>query len=68
MNREMTFLEHLLELRSRLLRFFLSTIIFSVVGYIYSDIIIKFLLFPVGDPNINLQVLKVTSIYFATVG
>ena len=63
MNGEMTFLEHLLELRSRILRFFLSTIIFSILGYVYSDTIIKFLLSPVTDPNIDLQVLKITSIF-----
>ena len=70
MNHEMTFLEHLSELRSRILKFFLSAILFSSLGYIYSDRIIKFLLFPIADPNINLQVLKITSIFMTklTVG
>ena len=70
MNHEMTFLEHLSELRSRILRFFLSAILFSVIGYVYSDTIIEFLLFPVTDPNINLQVLKITSVFMTklTVG
>jgi len=63
MNQEMTFLEHLSELRTRLLKFFLSTVIFSALGYVYADIIIEFLLFPVSDPSINLQVLKVTSVF-----
>ena len=66
-NTEMTFLEHLLELRGRLLKVFLSVIIFSILGYIYSDIIIKFLLYPITDPNINLQVLKVTSVFITKI-
>jgi len=63
MNQEMTFLEHLSELRIRLLKFFLAAILFSVLGYIYADRIIEFLLLPVKDPSINLQVLKITSVF-----
>jgi len=63
MNKQMTFLEHLSELRYRILKIFLSIIIFSAIGYVYADTIIEFLLFPVSDPSTNLQVLKVTSIF-----
>ncbi|MBI44622.1 MAG: twin-arginine translocase subunit TatC [Candidatus Marinimicrobia bacterium] len=63
MIKEMTFLEHLLELRGRLLKFFLSIVVFSIIGYYYADIIIQFLIRPISDPHINLQVLKITSIF-----
>lgn len=62
-NNEMTFLEHILELRSRLLKIFFSIMFFSVIGYLNSNLIISFLLYPVSDPHINLQVLKITSIF-----
>ena len=62
-NNEMTFLEHILELRSRLLKIFFSIIFFSIIGYLNSNIIISFLLYPVSDPYINLQVLKITSVF-----
>ena len=62
-NNEMTFLEHMLELRSRLLKMFFSIIFFSIIGYLNSNIIITFLLYPVSDPQINLQVLKITSVF-----
>ena len=62
-NNEMTFLEHILELRSRLLKIFFSIMVFSIIGYLNSNLIISFLLHPVSDPHINLQVLKITSIF-----
>ena len=62
-NNEMTFLEHILELRSRLLKIFFSIMVFSIIGYLNSNLIISFLLYPVSDPHINLQVLKITSIF-----
>ncbi len=62
-NTEMTFLEHILELRSKLLKIFFSIIIFSIIGYLNSNIIISFLLYPISDPQINLQVLKITSVF-----
>ena len=62
-NNEMTFLEHILELRSRLLKIFFSIMFFSIIGYLNSNLIISFLLYPVSDPQINLQVLKITSIF-----
>ena len=63
MTKEMTFLEHLLELRGRLLKSFLSIVIFSIVGYYYADMIIEFLVAPISDSHTNLQVLKITSIF-----
>ena len=62
-NTEMTFLEHILELRSKLLKIFFSIIFFSIIGYLNSNIIISFLLYPISDPQINLQVLKITSVF-----
>ena len=62
-NNEMTFLEHILELRSRLLKIFFSIMFFSIIGYLNSNVIISFLLYPVYDPYINLQVLKITSVF-----
>ncbi len=62
-NSEMTFLEHMLELRTRLLKIFFSIIFFSVIGYLNSNSIITFLLEPINAPGVNLQVLKITSIF-----
>ena len=62
-NSEMTFLEHLSELRTRIFKIFSSIILFAILGYIYSDIIIQYLIKPVSDPSIDLQVLKITSIF-----
>ena len=64
---EMTFLEHLVELRFRLLKIILSVIIFSLVGYYYSNFIISFLLSIAINPIINFQVLKVTSIFMTKI-
>tara|TARA_B100000579_G_scaffold177402_1_gene144574 strand:+ start:1847 stop:2572 length:726 start_codon:yes stop_codon:yes gene_type:complete len=62
-NSEMTFLEHMLELRTRLLKIFFSIIFFSAIGYLNSNSIISFLLDPINTPSVNLQVLKITSIF-----
>lgn len=64
---QMTFIEHLLELRKRFLIIFLSMIIFSSIGYIFSNSIISFLLDSTSDPFINFQVLKVTSIFMVKI-
>ena len=64
---QMTFIEHLLELRKRFLTIFLSIIIFSSIGYIFSNSIISFLLDSTSDPFINFQVLKVTSIFMVKI-
>ena len=62
-HQEMTFLEHFSEMRSRIFKTLLSIIFFSILGYIYSDLIIRYLIKPIDDPNINLQVLKLTTIF-----
>ena len=59
----MLFIDHILELRSRILKVLLSIIICSIFGYLNADAIISFLLFPTNDPSISLQVLKITSIF-----
>ena len=64
---QMTFIEHLLELRKRFLIIILSIIIFSSIGYIFSNSIITFLLDSTSDPIINFQVLKVTSIFMVKI-
>ena len=64
---EMTFFEHLIELRFRLLKIILSIIIFSLIGYYYSNFIITFLLNITIDPLIDFQVLKVTSIFMTKI-
>ena len=64
---EMTFLEHLLEMRSRLLIIFLSLIFFSIIGYIYSNSIISFLLKSSNNSIVSFQVLKVTSIFMTKI-
>ena len=62
-NNEMLFIDHILELRSRILKVLLSIIICSIFGYLNADDIIFFLLLPTNDPSISLQVLKITSIF-----
>ena len=59
----MLFIDHVLELRSRILKVLLSIIICSIFGYLNADDIIFFLLLPTNDPSISLQVLKITSIF-----
>ncbi len=48
-NLEMTLVEHLTELRSRLIRALLSVLIFSVFSYIFSEELIDYLSEPVGN-------------------
>ena len=62
-NTEMTFLEHLQEMRSRILNSLIAFIFFAIIGYNYSNLIISFLLNPINDTNVNLQALKITSIF-----
>tara|TARA_Y100001960_G_C14432181_1_gene708358 strand:- start:26 stop:739 length:714 start_codon:yes stop_codon:yes gene_type:complete len=70
MNNEVTkpFLEHLDELRSRIIKSFLSVILFSVIGYFISDKIIELLILPINNYNISFQVLKITSIFSIKIG
>jgi len=67
LNNDMTFLNHLLELRSRLIYVLISVFIFSILGYYYSNEIINILLVPINDPTINIQALKITSIFMTKI-
>ena len=51
-NSEMTFLEHFSELRTRIFKMFLSIALFAIIGYIYSNQLIEFLIQPIDDPDI----------------
>ena len=62
-NPEMTFLEHFSELRFRIFKMFFSVVFFSVLAYIYSDLMIGYLIEPIDSPDISLQVLKLTTIF-----
>ena len=64
----MTFLEHVDELRNRVLISIFFVFIFSLISYYYSSKIIDFLIKPVEDNNINFQVLKITSVFFVKMG
>ena len=64
---EMTFFEHLLELRTRMLVVFFSIFIFSILGYLNSDFIISFLISTIDNPDITFQVLKITSIFMTKI-
>ena len=56
----MTFFEHVNELRYRILVSILFIFIFTILSYIYSSSIIDFLIQPVINNSINFQVLKIT--------
>ncbi|MDC1050991.1 twin-arginine translocase subunit TatC [Candidatus Marinimicrobia bacterium] len=62
------FFDHLEEMRNRIIKSLLSIILFSILGYIYSDKIIELLVVPVSDFNISFQVLKITSIFLIKIG
>ena len=62
------FFDHLEELRNRIIKSLLSIILFSIVGYMYSNRIIELLINPVDDLNISFQVLKITSIFSIKIG
>jgi sec-independent protein translocase protein TatC len=62
------FFDHLEEMRNRIFKSLLSIIIFSIVGYVYSDKIIELLINPVDGLNISFQVLKITSIFLIKFG
>ena len=64
----MTFLEHVDELRNRVLISIFFVFIFSLISYYYSSKIIDFLIKPVENNNINFQVLKITSVFFVKMG
>ena len=51
------FFDHLEELRSRIIKCFITVIFFSILGYIYSNSIISFLIKPVQELDVTFQVL-----------
>ena len=65
MNNEVNkpFLEHLDELRSRVIKSFLSIILFSVIGYFISDKIIELLILPINFTLLIILNLLVNYIY-----
>ena len=67
MLKEMTFFEHLSELRSRLIIIILSIMLFAVVGYFFSENIINLLLESSGSSVSKFQVLYVTSMFMTKI-
>ena len=63
MNSEMTFFEHLAELRARLLVVFFTIIFFSLLGYIYSEKIIGILLNSSKSSISDFQVIYITTMF-----
>lgn len=63
--KEMPFLDHLEELRWRLLKAMISIVAFTVIGLVFSDQLLDLMLYPGTrlDPPINIQVLKVQSVF-----
>ena len=70
MNNEINkpFLEHLDELRNRIIKSFLSIIFFTILGYFLSDKIIELLISPINLLHVSFQVLKITSIFLIKIG
>ncbi|MFQ6618923.1 MAG: twin-arginine translocase subunit TatC, partial [Fidelibacterota bacterium] len=68
--KEMPFLDHLEELRWRILKCIISIMIFTIVAFIFSDELIRFLIMPSQklNPPINLQVLKVQGMLYVKIG
>jgi len=65
LNMEMSFLDHLEELRWRLLKSIVSIVVFMLAAFFISDYVLEFLLLPMQDINaqISMQVLKVQTIF-----
>lgn len=57
----MTFLDHLEELRWRLIKSIIGIVVVGIVGYIFSDQILQFLIYPTRDLRspFDIQILKV---------
>lgn len=67
--KDMTFVDHFEELRFRLMKSLFFIILFSIVGYIYSDKTISLLMNQVFlNELIDFQVLKITSIFLVKIG
>ncbi len=64
-NNEMPFLEHLEELRWRIIKALISVIIFTVLAFTVSDYILDWLLLPSEkvDAQLTLQVFKVQAVF-----
>ena len=62
---EMPFLDHLEELRWRLIRSLVSVVAFTIIAFLFSDYLLEFLLYSTKNLNqpINLQVLKVQAVF-----
>jgi sec-independent protein translocase protein TatC len=63
--KEMPFLDHLEELRWRLLKSIISVIVFMILCFLVSDEILEILLYPGKniDPPVPLQVLKIQTVF-----
>jgi len=63
--KEMPFLDHLEELRWRLLKSIISVFVMMVICFFFSDYILELLLYPGNniDPPVPLQVLKVQTVF-----
>lgn len=61
----MPFLDHLEELRWRIIKSLISVVIFTIISFFFSDYILQWLLLPSFEVNaqISLQVLKVQAIF-----
>ena len=66
--KKMSFIDHLEELRMRTLKSIFIILFFSIVSYYFSDFIIQFLVQPIKNNLINLQVLKITSVFLIKIG
>ncbi|MBC8214301.1 MAG: twin-arginine translocase subunit TatC [Candidatus Marinimicrobia bacterium] len=68
--KELSFWEHLEELRWSIIKILLAVLLGGIISYIFSDEILGFLTQPSKDLSIdlNLQVLKVTSMFMVKVG
>ena len=64
----LSFLEHLEELRIRIIKSVFAIIFFTILSYIFSDNIIDVLIFPVRDTDVSFQVLKITSVFLIKIG
>lgn len=64
-NDEMPFLDHLEELRWRLIKSFISILVLTIVAFAFSDTFLNYLILPAQKINapITLQVLKVQAIF-----
>lgn len=62
---EMPFLDHLEELRWRIIKSLVSVVIFTIISFFFSDYILQWLLLPSFEVNaqISLQVLKVQAVF-----